>query len=212
MNNQETRHLKRAVKRQDSEDGNGDISGTGAVFFDENDLGTQFRLWEGAFERIMPGAFTETLRNEDVFATFNHNLDQLLGRSGSGSLELAETSVGLEYNIRAAGTTIFRDVAEMIERDDIKGSSIWFSIPDPEVNDVWRTVEGQEIREIRQVQLFEVGPVTNPAYPATEANIRDLRTARENLADRKLQSEKRRRQEISLIVDFLSLDIGFLSR
>ena len=61
------------------------ISGYAAVFFREGDPGTQYELFEGAVERIMPGAFDDALRDRtDVVALLIHNFDWLLGRTKSG--------------------------------------------------------------------------------------------------------------------------------
>lgn len=54
------------------------ISGYAAVFNTETVIAGLFR------ERISPGAFRDTLASDDIRASCNHNLDQLLGRKSAG--------------------------------------------------------------------------------------------------------------------------------
>ena len=53
----------------------------------------------GFRERIKPGAFTDSLANDDIRALFNHDPNWLLGRSSAGTLRLSLDSVGLRYEI-----------------------------------------------------------------------------------------------------------------
>ncbi|MCA9167579.1 MAG: HK97 family phage prohead protease [Planctomycetales bacterium] len=49
------------------------ITGYAAKFYKENDPGTQYQLWPGAYERVMPGAFASVFkRRDDVRGLFNH--------------------------------------------------------------------------------------------------------------------------------------------
>jgi phage head maturation protease len=63
------------------------------------------------------------------------------------------------------------DVLELIQRRDVRGSSFAFTV-EPK-NESFRTGEdGKAIRQIREVSgLYDVGPVLNPAYPATSASV-----------------------------------------
>ena len=40
------------------------------------------------------------------------------------------------------------------------------------LEDVWQENEGTDVRELLKVKLFDVSPVTFPAYSQTECNIR----------------------------------------
>ena len=86
----------------------------------------------------------------------------------------------------------------MIQRGDVDGSSFSFQI---EGKDVWtRSADGLEIRELRSVKLYDVGPVTFPAYAASTSEARSARDSvlgqqeREEI-ERELQL---RRAELSL--------------
>lgn len=156
------------VKREDGPPG---ILGYAAVFFREGDAGTQFELWRNTFERIMPGAFDDTLnRGDDVLALFNHDPSGILGRRSAKSLTLSVDERGLRYEIQPGDTSVVRDVVQNIHLGNLSGSSFSFNI----TNDEWRKVDGKEIREITGVELFDVGPVTFPAYAGTDAGIRSV--------------------------------------
>lgn len=144
------------------------IRGHAAVFFDGTE-GTEFRLWDGAVERIMPGAFDGALsRGDDVCGLFNHDPNQVLGRRSGGTLNLSADAKGLLYNIDPPNTSAANDVVELIRRGDVQGSSFSFQVTDQE----WRTEDKVDIREIRGVELFDVGPVTFPAYEDTTTGVR----------------------------------------
>lgn len=140
------------------------IEGYASVFYDGTP-DTEYQLWDGAVERIMPGAFDRALKQDDPVALFNHDPSQLLGRKSAGTLRLSVDEKGLRYEIPPADTTVFRDVLEMQARGDLKGSSFGFWVK----ADQRRKEDGVEIREITEVELLDVGPVTFPAYEGTNS-------------------------------------------
>lgn len=144
------------------------ISGYAARFYDGTP-GTEFELWANAVERLLPGAFDRTINEgDDTRALFNHNPDHLLGRRSAGTLTLSVDERGLRYEIKPPDTQIGRDVAEMVGRGDVTGSSFGFVVTD----ETWRKENGVRIREIRGVRLYDVSPVTFPAYGSTSATVR----------------------------------------
>lgn len=152
-------------------DGDGDdrrMVGYAAVFYREGDPSTEYWLWDGAVERIMPGAFDD-ISGDDVRALFNHDPSLLLGRSTAGTLSLSVDDKGLRYEITPGDTTASRDVQAHLERGDLSGSSFGFRVQKEE----WvRGDDAIDIRHIRSVSTFDVGPVTYPAYGGTESGIR----------------------------------------
>ena len=129
----------------------------------------------GFVERIAPGTFRSTLKQADVRALFNHQADHLLGRSSSGTLRMSEDDQGLRYEIDLPYTSLGRDVAELLRRGDISGSSFGFRT----IADEWsETEEGFPLRTLSEVALRDVGPVTFPAYTDTEASLRSLAESR----------------------------------
>lgn len=135
----------------------------------------------GFRETIRQGAFARAIREkQDVRALFNHDSNLVLGRSvESQSLRLAEDSAGLQYEVDLNDTQVARDVLKHIERKDVTGCSFSFNIRDRKNGQEWsegRDDDGSAIamREIRDVDLNDVGPVTFPAYTATSVDARSL--------------------------------------
>ena len=145
------------------------IVGYSAVF----GVDTIVRDWFGTFrERIKKGAFRRALREaQDVRALRNHDSDNVLGRTASKTLRLKEDDIGLHIEVDIPNTTVGRDTAELIKRGDISGMSFAFVV----IAERW--IAGQEgqpdLRIIEDVDLYDVGPVTFPAYPTTTADVRD---------------------------------------
>lgn len=154
-----------------AEKGSGLIRGYGAVFWEPSNPGTQYQLWANCFERIRPNAFDRALAEaQDVRGLFNHDDEWVLGRVSSGTLRLSIDSVGLAYEIDESTTDPhWLSVASMVDRGDIDGSSFSF-IP---TSTTWeqQTIDGVtiDIRWINDVDLFDVGPVTFPAYESASS-------------------------------------------
>lgn len=146
------------------------LSGYAAVFYRADDPGTEYELWDGAVERIMPGAFDAAVAGDDVRALFNHDPNHLLGRTKSGTLRLSVDSVGLRYDVDLPDTQAGRDTATSAERSDLSGSSFGFAIRSGGAR--WRREGNIEVRELLGLQLFDVSPVTYPAYKATSVAVR----------------------------------------
>lgn len=183
------------LELRETGDGLPSIVGYAAVFYREDDPGTEYTLWAGATERIMPGAFDRAVKEDDVAALRNHNGDNLLGRSraGQGTLILSVDDTGLRYEIKPSDVRVYAETLEMIKRGDLDGSSFQFQIRG---EDHWiRNDDGSEVREVREVKLFDVGPVTFPAYTSTTTSARSARDtyfARDSAARNRVDLVRRR--------------------
>jgi len=148
------------------------IVGVGAVFFAADDPGSEFWLYSDLVERVMPAAFNRAMGEDDVRALFNHDPNNLLGRTASRTMKLASNGKGLAYEIDPPDTPAARAVIESIRRGDLTGSSFAF-IPR---KTVWveevRDKKKVYVRELHDVELFDVGPVTYPAYKSTSTGVR----------------------------------------
>lgn len=129
-------------------------------------------IWEKFREKIAPGAFTETIKDSDTRALKNHDPNLILGRTSSGTLRLVENKTGLKFEIDMPNTSTGLDVLEEVRRGDITGCSFAFTVDE----DSWKYLEdGSVERTINKVgELFDVGPVTYPAYPDTTVAARSL--------------------------------------
>mgnify|MGYP005813670737 CR=1 FL=1 len=150
-------------------DGKNIVCGYASVFYRADNPGTQFRLATKIYERIMPGAFDKAIARDEVSGLFNHDESLVLGSNVAGTMSLSVDEHGLRYDIDLGDTTVARDVAVSIGRQDVRGSSFAFIVE--AVN--WRDEKEFEVREITDVRLFDVGPVTRPAYRATSTGLRD---------------------------------------
>lgn len=160
----ERRFVTREVRLVEETDGV-HLVGYGAVFGEwSEDLG-------GFREMVDPGAFTKTLQEADVRSLWNHDPNYVLGRSGSGTLRLMVDEVGLGYDVLAPDVQWARDLLVSIRRGDVDGSSFGFLVP--KNRDRWSQDENGDVRRVLlEVKLFDVGPVTWPAYPQTSAEAR----------------------------------------
>lgn len=192
----ERRFAPQGVAIETREDGGLVLRGHAAVWWRKKDPGTEYKLWGDMVERIDPGAFTRALADsQDVRALFNHDASHVLGRTASGTLRLSEDKRGLAYEIDLPDTQLAKDLAASITRGDITGSSFSFTV----LREEWKLEKDREVRTILEVDtLFDVGPVTFPAYGATDAGLRSLGEADEarQSLERWKQRERMKRMAI----------------
>ena len=161
----ERRHLPLEIRVERRDDGAAVIVGHAAVFGQlSEDLG-------GFREQIMPGAFADALQSDDVRALWNHNPDYVLGRNRSNTLTMSEDSRGLAIEIVPPDTQTIRDlVLAPMERGDVSQMSFAFSVR-PGGQDWAKDDAGQVVRTLKRLRLFDVSPVTYPAYPQTDVSV-----------------------------------------
>jgi len=149
------------------DDASGVIEGHAAVFDSWSEtLGGMFPFKE----RVAKGAFKDSIKHDDIRALFNHDPNYVLGRNKAGTLELLEDEVGLKVKITPPDTSWAKDIVTSIRRGDISQMSIGFIVE----KDKWSTEDGIDTREIRKVKLFDVSPVTFPAYTQTDVGVRAM--------------------------------------
>ena len=157
----EVRYMTAEV-RSDGEDAEKNVSGVG-ILYDE-----WAELWPGYKERILRGA----VKHDKVVKSFvNHDPNRVLSTTKSKpALELNDTDKGLEFISPIPPTSYGKDLEVNLERGNVKGSSFAFSVPD-DGSKRWEE-DGVYYREIRKLTLYEIGPVTDPAYIKTSANLK----------------------------------------
>lgn len=150
----------------------------------------------GFRERVLRGAFTETLKGvPDIRGLIDHNSSKILGRTTAGTLMLEEDDRGLRARIKPPDTSFANDVLVSIRRGDVDQMSFAFQT----VTDQWHTEDEEEIRELVEVKLFDVSVVTFPAYTDTSVSVRSLGSMAPAIwslvqyQKRLLQDESRRR-------------------
>ena len=166
MEGMERRYTQGSVELRKDEDGKfKGGSGLAAVF---NKLSENL----GGFrEKIAPGAFDGVLE-DDVRVLRDHEPGKILGRTKAGTANVSITADGLAYSWKDPDTTYSRDLQKSLERGDITQSSFGFIVEEDEWSE---DEEGRTIRTIKKVrELFDVSPVTFPAYPDATVAKRGL--------------------------------------
>ena len=156
----------------------GSIDGHAAVFDEE------YVLWQeekfSVVETVKRGAFARAIKEkQDVRCLFNHNPDHVLGRTKSGTLQLREDSIGLYFKAKPPEAQVGRDVYAFVDRGDVSGCSFAFRVTKENVTETKKQGKVTRRREIQDVDLYDVGPVTYPAYSGTDVGARsmDLRSS-----------------------------------
>ncbi len=127
----------------------------------------------GFREVIAPGAFKKTLKEADVCALLEHDPRWLLGNSKSGTARLKEDGEGLRVEIDPPNTTAGKDAIESLQRGDLTGMSFGFRT----IRDRWEKENGQTVRTLLEVALYDVSIVAYPAYPDTSVALRSAMAA-----------------------------------
>jgi len=155
------------------------ITGYAAVFNSlSEDLG-------GFREKIDREAFAKTIQNADVRALFNHDKNYVLGRTKSGTLKLSSDEHGLKIENIPPDTQWARDLLVSIDRGDVNQMSFGFRT----ISDKWEKRDKEDIRTLLEVELFDISPVTFPAYPDTEVGLRSLENFKKTI-DPLIDSQK----------------------
>lgn len=145
------------------EDGTPVLAGYGALFDRVS------RNLGGFVEVVDRKAFTDTLsRDGNVLGVVNHDPSWLLGTRSSGSLRVTHDDRGLPYEIDLdlEDPDAIR-ARRKVETGKMRGSSFAFRT----IADEWAlTDDGTPLRRLLAVSLFDVGPVSMPAYPDTETD------------------------------------------
>lgn len=155
--------------RDGDADGPLQFRGYAAVFDAETSIGGWFT------ERIASGAFTKTIKDgADVRLLFNHEPDTVMARTTTGTLRLSEDDHGLlvEADLNPDDFDVAR-IAQKMRDGNVSQMSFAFA----PVKEEWDEGTDPATRTLKEVKLFDVSPVTYPAYPQTEAALRDALSA-----------------------------------
>ena len=157
----------RELRATKTDDGKQYLEGRAASY---NVLSSDMGGWK---ERIMPGAFTRALK-QDVRHLINHDANLVLGRTAAGTLALSEDDRGLMFRTELPDTSYARDLAVSVERGDVNESSFSFMavntawVEEPDSEDPKRSMI---VRELRDLDLWDISTVTYPAYPETQTEL-----------------------------------------
>lgn len=151
------------LKTRSEQDGEMTIEGYFAIFNKVTEL------WPGAYEKIDPEAFNNTLGN-DIRALINHDTTLVLGRNKANTLSLSIDSYGLFGVIQINSED--RDAVnlyERVKRGDVDQCSFGFNILNEEID--YRD-DGTIEWTLKEIDLHEVSVCTFPAYADTAVQAR----------------------------------------
>ena len=190
--------------RDDPEGDGNTLVGYAAVFGSP----TRIDSSEGIFdEDIAPGAFKRSLAERTPVLQFDHGRHPMVGSIPLGWFRnLAEDKHGLDVDAPLHDNWLVQPVRDAVKSKAIPGMSFRFSV----VEDVWRTAAGEPIpeskvdsylarsnrddpasvprRTLRDVNLYELGPVVFPAYADTSVGVRSRELA-ELLTDSQVRAD-----------------------
>jgi len=167
LNEREERAFQIEMRVVEEEDQPPKIIGHAAVFNQMSEVLGSFR------EAIEPGFFSGVL-NDDIRGLWNHDSNYVLGRTKSGTLQVWEDEKGLAFEIVPPNTQWARDALVTMRRGDVDQMSFSFRVR-PGGDSWYKDENGGVIRTLKPggcEKLFDVSPVTFPAYPQTSAQVR----------------------------------------
>ena len=142
-------------------------------------------------ERICKGAFSKALqRNDDVKILLNHNWERMLGGTKDGNLELHEDSIGL----RARAEITDSEVIDKAKKGDLVGWSFGFS--DVEGAVLNGEEKGIPVRELTDLNLYEVSILDRTRTPAYDGTLLEARSDGEVIQFRELEDPEQTEVEI----------------
>lgn len=156
-------------------------------------------------EMIKRGAFTKTLQEQkDIRAYWSHDAmgSKVLGRTTNDTLTLREDDKGLYVEIVPNLDTDWgRSALASIQRGDVDQFSFGFSpVKEDEVE-----IDGEFIRILREVRLYEVSPVAEPWYEGTSAEAKHKAQPEPVHADHSTDEADARKRELELMEMELSV-------
>lgn len=171
--------LRRSVpftitRADDDDDGDGlTLEGYAAVF----NTPTRIDSWEGRFDEVIsPGAFAKTIKERSPKLQFDHGTHPLLGSLPLGRIDtLKEDDEGLFVRARLSDNWLIEPVRDAIRDGAVDGMSFQFKA----IRDEWDEDDDLEVplRTLKEVRLYELGPVVFPAYEETSVGVRSEKVA-----------------------------------
>jgi len=144
----------------------------------------------GGFREVIARGAFDGVPLTDVVCLFNHNPDLILARSapatgagGPATLSLGVDERGLWYEFTPPNSSHGQTLIEALRRGDIGQSSFAFTVAKD--GDLWASPSDgppeyeagntTQLRTITRIErLYDVSPVTYPAYPDTTVALRSL--------------------------------------
>lgn len=144
------------------------LEGYGAVF----DSPTRIDSWEGTFDEVIAkGAFAKTLKERTPVVQFDHGHDIATGSVPIAAIEdIRDDKRCLFVRARMFDNPRVEPIRQAIAGGAIDGMSFRFRVTREE----WDDSGALPVRTIKELDLFELGPVVFPAYESTSVGVRSL--------------------------------------
>lgn len=167
----------------------------------------------GFFDEVIESGALDQTDLTDVRFLVNHDISKIpLARSrrnnGNSTMQLSPDQDGMtiEVTLDTENNSEARSLKSAVQRGDITGMSVMFSVDDEE----WENLESDHpTRHIRKIgSVVEVSAVTFPAYESTEIYARSkeaLDNARSALESARQQSAKSLDSEIEALKEITKL-------
>lgn len=127
-----------------------------------------------AFDDLVARHPNDPRQKIDVPFLFNHDPNEITGRTSNGRLTLTKEARGLGYRHTPLMTTRGRDLVLMVEDRTITGASFAFTVA--EGGEQWTEDDrGNVVRTVTKASgLYDISAVTSPAYPSSSIAPRSL--------------------------------------
>lgn len=200
----------RSEERMDGEKPKKVIGGLASVYDKYTDMG-----WH--LEVVRRGFFDE-IDTTQTAALKNHDPNLILGRTANGTLKLTDTPDGYDYEAIVPDTQVGRDTYAEVSGGYIYQSSFAFTVKER----IWREVDRSELAgmvdekildrisyggkvDIRELvkgdKLYDVSPVTFPAYGEATSEARSLIEERNAFLGNKREINERAKVKIEIEID-----------
>ena len=172
-----TVYAEASLELRTRDDGTRVLEGRSPIYNRESqvirEMGVEF------VEIVRPGAVSRSLEEGDeIRARIEHQGGlHTIGSTTSGTLRLTETPEGVAYEVDLPDTTAANDLAALVERGDIRGSSFAFQLRSREGERWSERDDGLMQRELLDLVQRDVAPTGDPAYVDAEVKLRSLEAA-----------------------------------
>jgi len=191
--------------RSSGETDNPAVEGYGIVYDKE------IELFPGFFENIRKGAFRKSIASKGpIKSYFNHDSARVLSTTESNPpLSLRDDDTGLYYISPIPPTTYGDDLKVNLQRNNVSGSSFAFTVDD---EDWEERSDGTIHRNIKEGTIYEIGPVTDPAYVQTSATLhstKEIYESRKKTTDETAAAilAEAQKKELKSKTDILNLEM-----
>ncbi len=154
-------------------------------------------LWGNVYEEIAPNGAE---LSEDIIVTFNHDFNMVLGRAGAGTATFTEDEKGVQYEVpQMPNTTYANDLKENLKLGNVRGSSFMFEV----IDETWMDLEdGNVLRRVNKYKVYEMGPVTMPAYESTDSSLRMAKRSFESYQQEQNANKQKLQEKQKETVDY----------